>query len=125
MAGALSGALAEVTEHVSNRRQFGRPIGSFQAVQHRLAACATQSAAGKWLALRAASTGSTEDALVAAGHLQAHARTILYDLHQFMGAMGLTLEHPLYGYTYRVRLLMTELGGAPAQFRRLAETAWG
>jgi hypothetical protein len=125
IAGALQGALDAVAEHVRNRRQFGRPLGSFQAVQHRLAAAATRISAGRLLTLRAADSARNEDALTALGYAQEGAATIASDLHQFMGAMGLTLEHPLYRWTYRVKLLLSDLGGAPRQLRGLAEALWG
>lgn len=125
IAGALHGALDSVTEHVKSRRQFGRPLGSFQAIRHRLARAASQIAASRLLAHRAADLGRAEDALLALGHAQDCATGILYDLHQFMGAMGLTLEHPLYRWSYRIKLLVSELGGASHQFQNLAAEAWG
>ncbi len=124
VAGALQGALDCVVEHVRNRRQFGRPLGSFQAVQHRLAGSATSIAATRLLARKAAGHGRVEDALVALGYAQDCAPRILYDLHQFMGAMGLTLEHPLYRWSYRVKLLLSELGGASHQLRDVAAAVW-
>lgn len=124
LSGVLHGALFSVNEHVKTRRQFGRPIGSFQAVQHRLAACASNIAAGRWLARRAAATGDMESALLATGYLQECTPRILYDLHQFMGAMGLTLEHPLYRWSYRAKLLNSEFGGASRQLRDAASLAW-
>jgi acyl-CoA dehydrogenase len=45
MAGALEGALALSVKYVTERKQFGRPIGSFQAIQHNLAVLAAQTAA--------------------------------------------------------------------------------
>ncbi len=42
-----------------------------------------------------------------------------------MGAMGLTLEHPLHRWTFRVKLLRSELGGAERQFDAVAARAWG
>jgi hypothetical protein len=124
IAGALQGALDAVTDHVKTRRQFGRPLGAFQAVQHRLARGATSIVASRLLARRAADIGQAEAASLALGYVQDCATTILYDLHQFMGAMGLTLEHPLYRWTYRVKLLVSELGGASHQFRDLATRVW-
>jgi alkylation response protein AidB-like acyl-CoA dehydrogenase len=40
-------------EYVKRRRQFGRAIGSFQAVQHRLAQCAVQLEGSRWLVYEA------------------------------------------------------------------------
>ena len=50
-AGLMQSALDTVVEHVKTRHQFGRPLGSFQAIQHRLAAAASTSNATRLLAL--------------------------------------------------------------------------
>ncbi len=42
-----------------------------------------------------------------------------------LGAMGLTLEHPLHRWTYRARLLRTSLGGAAANQALAAARRWG
>lgn len=123
--GALKGALESVLTHVRDRRQFGRPLGSFQAVQHRLATASVQIEGARLLMLRAAQGLDAADAAMALGQAQHIATTIIYDLHQFMGAMGLTLEHPLHRWTYRVRLLRSALGGAATNFRSVAEQNWG
>lgn len=123
--GCLQGALSEVTEYVKIRKQFGRPLGSFQALQHRLASAASSVAAGRLLTFRAAARGDEAEAVAALGYAQDCATRIVYDLHQFMGAMGLTLEHPLYRWTYRVKLLLSDLGGAYEQLGRLSVMTWG
>lgn len=124
IAGSLQGGLEAVLAHVKERRQFGRPIGSFQAVQHRLAASASKIQAARWLALKAAQRVGPADTAIAAGYAQGIATEVVYDLHQFMGAMGLTLEHPLHRWTYRVRLLRSELGGAEENFCVAADRLW-
>lgn len=125
LCGALNGALDSVLEHVKSREQFGRPLGSFQGVQHRLASAAVQIEAARWLTLKAAQRIDRMDAAAALGYAQNVATKIGYDLHQFMGAMGLTLEHPLHRWTYRVRLLRSLRGGATGSFRELADQRWG
>jgi hypothetical protein len=125
IAGSLQGALETVTDHVKARRQFGRPLGSFQSVQHRLAKAATDIAASRLLALRAADRGGMDDALMALGFAQESAIRIVHDLHQFMGAMGLTLEHPLYRWTYRVKRLAGEGGGSFRHYRDASTILWG
>lgn len=122
--GALKGGLDAVLDHVRNRYQFGRPLGSFQAIQHRLAASAMKIEGAGWLVLKAAQTGIPRDAVLALGYVQNVSTEIVYDLHQFMGAMGLTLEHPLHRWTYRVRLLRTAFGGAHRNLGQLARTQW-
>ena len=122
--GCLSAALGSVLEHVAERRQFGQPIGAFQAVQHRLAQRAALIESSRWLVLRAAGADNDRDALAALGFAQDAVTRVAYDLHQFMGAMGLTLEHPLHRWTYRAKLLRSEAGGAEEQFAQLADCAW-
>jgi alkylation response protein AidB-like acyl-CoA dehydrogenase len=123
-AGCMAGALALVVEHVKTRHAFGRPLGAFQAIQHRLAMAAETVESCKWLALRAAWSDSECDAAIAAGFAQSRIAQLTYDLHQFTGAMGLTLEYPLHLWTYRLRALVGELGGATMQARHVAATAW-
>ena len=121
---AMEQAVLFTAEYVKNRRQFGRPIGSFQAVQHRLAVDMQMAEGTKWLARRAAWSGSETDAALAALYAQESIGTICYDLHQFNGALGQTLEHPLHFWTYRLRSLQGELGGSPLQARAAAAALW-
>jgi hypothetical protein len=114
-AGLMQAAVDSTVEHLSVRKQFGRPLGTFQALRHRLAECAVLAGGVKWLALKAASTGDAGDAALAAFHAQESATRIVYDLHQMLGAMGMTLEHPLHLWTYRLKALLSDLGGRGAQ----------
>ena len=124
-AGLLAAALQSVTTYVSERKQFGRPIATFQAVRHRLAEIQVATNGVYWLALRAAGTGDAGDAALAALHAQEAAKRVGYDFHQFLGAMGMTLEHPLHLWTYRLKLLTAELGGRGAQAVAAADAIWG
>lgn len=121
LTGSLKGGLDSVLEHVRDRQQFGQPLGSFQAVQHRLATSATKIEAAYWLTLKAAQNIDPMDAVIALGYVQNISKNIVYDLHQFMGAMGLTLEHPLHRWTYRARLLRSSFGGASGNLRKITE----
>jgi hypothetical protein len=125
LAGCLDAGLQAVVAHVRDRRQFGRPLGAFQAVQHRLAGAAVQIEGARWLALQAAHSGSDADAACALAQAQQCTAAVVYDLHQFMGAMGLTLEHPLHRWTTRAKMLRADLGGARAQQLALAAAEWG
>lgn len=42
-----------------------------------------------------------------------------------MGAMGLTLEHPLHRWTTRAKWLRSELDGAEKSYQALADATWG
>lgn len=119
-AGLIQAALDATVAHMSVRKQFGRPLGTFQALRHRLAECAVLAGGVKWLALKAASTGDEGDAAVAAFHAQDSATRVAYDMHQMLGAMGMTLEHPLHLWTYRLKALLSDLGGRGAQAHAVA-----
>ena len=114
-AGLIQAGIDKTVEHLNVRKQFGRPLGSFQALRHRLAECAVLAGGVKWLALKAASTADERDAAMAAFHAQDSATRVTFELHQMLGAMGMTLEHPLHLWTYRLKALLSELGGRDAQ----------
>lgn len=124
MAGCLKGGLDAVVTHVRDRHQFGRPLGSFQSIQHRLAGASVKIEGAYWLALRAAQRLGTAEPALALGYVQESSTQIVYDLHQFMGAMGLTLEHPLHRWTYRTRLMRSFLGGASMNLGEGATARW-
>ena len=120
IAGLLQAAIDATVEHLGVRKQFGRPLGTFQALRHRMAECAVLAGGVRWLALRAAWTGDAGDAALAALHAQDSATRVIYDVHQMMGAMGMTLEMSLHLWTYRMKALLSELGGRGGQARAVA-----
>jgi alkylation response protein AidB-like acyl-CoA dehydrogenase len=124
-AGLMRAAIEQVVEHLKVRKQFGRPLGTFQALRHRMAECAVLAGGVKWLALKAACTGDDGDAAMAAFHAQETATRIAFDLHQMLGAMGMTLEHPLHLWTYRLKVLVSELGGRATQAQAVVRQCLG
>ena len=124
-AGLLAAALDSVCTYTTDRQQFGRPLASFQAIRHRLAEAQVRTNGVYWLAMKAAASLDTGDAALAALHAQESARATVYDFHQFLGAMGMTLEHPLHLWTYRLKALIGELGGRGANALAAAEAIWG
>lgn len=115
VAGLMQGAIHSTVEHLSVRKQFGRPLGSLQALRHRMAECAVLAGGVRHLALKAAWSNDPGDAALAALHAQDSATRVTYDVHQMLGAMGMTLEHPLHLWTYRMKALLSELGGRGGQ----------
>ena len=67
---------------------------------------------------------SPVDAALAATYAQDAAVRVVYETHQFHGAIGLTLEYPLHYWTNRLRRLQGELGGASQQGSRAAQALW-
>jgi hypothetical protein len=120
-AGLIQAAIDTTVSHLTDRKQFGRPLGTFQALRHRMAECAVLAGGVRWLALQAASTGKAGDAALAAFHAQDSAARIAYDLHQMFGAMGMTLEHPLHLWTYRLKFVLSLLDGREAQAMAMAQ----
>jgi hypothetical protein len=124
-AGAAQAAVAFTIDYVTERQAFGRAIGSFQAVQHRLAQCHQITMGIRYLVLRAAWSGKALDADLAACYAQQHVGKLMFDLHQFNGAMGITSEHLLHFWTYRLRALQAEAGGAYGTAMAIADQLWG
>lgn len=118
--GAGERILADSVEYVTQRRQFGRQIGSYQAIKHALAdvrialdfarplvhgAAVTAGAADWKRSVSAAAVASADAAYLAS-------RTGL----QVHGAIGYTAEHDLSLWITRVRALVTAWG-TPAWHR--------
>jgi hypothetical protein len=118
--GLMHATIASTVDHLSQRKQFGRPLATFQALRHRMAECAVLAGGVRWLALKAAATADEGDAALAALHAQESATRLVYDVHQMLGAMGMTLEHPLHLWTYRLKALLSELGGRGGQAAAVA-----
>jgi hypothetical protein len=119
--GLLHAAIASAVDHLTQRKQFGRPLGTFQALRHRMAECTVLAGGVRWLALKAAATADEGDAAQAAMHAQNSATRVVYDVHQMLAAMGMTLEHPLHLWTYRLKALLSELGGRGGQAQAVAQ----
>jgi hypothetical protein len=115
IAGLMQAAIDSTVAHLGIRKQFGRPLGTFQALRHRMAECAVLAGGVRRLALKAAWTGAAGDAALAALHAQDSAIRVNYDVHQMLGAMGMTLEASLHLWTYRMKALVSELGGRSGQ----------
>jgi acyl-CoA dehydrogenase len=124
MAGAADTVLATAVEYCKQRVQFGRPISTFQAIQHmlaELASCVAATIASAEAAARDADEGGLEAGggfSIAAAKSQASdfAQRIAALSHQSMGAMGFTHEHILHHYTRRLWVWRRDFG---------SETYWG
>jgi acyl-CoA dehydrogenase len=114
MAGAL-GAVEELTvRYTSERRQFGRPVGSFQAVQALVVLAAEEAALvdmAVQVAGREADRGGARFEIASAKLLADEAaQRVSRAAHQAHGAMGMTQEYPLHHLTRRLWAWRSEYG---------------
>jgi acyl-CoA dehydrogenase len=114
MAGATRRLLEMTLTQVTTRQQFGRPLGSFQAVQHQLAVMAEEVAAATLAAhIGMAGPGFTPArSAVATIRCGEAADTVAAIAHQLHGAIGVTSEFDLQLFTTQLRAWQRSLGGA-------------
>ena len=127
MVGLVDHALTATVEYVKTRRQFGRPIGSFQAVKHRLADVLVQlEAARSAVALAAgcavAAPGALPLAASAARVVAAQAADLaVREYVQLHGGIGFTWEHPAHLYFRRARSASVLFGTTHDHRLRIAD----
>jgi alkylation response protein AidB-like acyl-CoA dehydrogenase len=110
--GAMRGALKTTARYLTERVQFGRPLATFQALQHRLATMTVQTEGSYWLTLEAAAFPDDPfRAAVATTHAMTAAPILFRECHQMHGAMGFTREYRLHVWTMQLPALQRELGG--------------
>ncbi|MGY1739438.1 MULTISPECIES: acyl-CoA dehydrogenase family protein [unclassified Blastococcus] len=120
--GGAQATLDAAVAHARDRRQFGRPIGSFQAIKHRCADMLQQlegaRAAASWaVATVADGSGDAPAAAAMAAVRCAEAfRFTSAESIQVHGGMGFTWEHPAHLY-FRRAASSAELLGSPAAHR--------
>ena len=104
MAGAARRVVGVTVDYVAQRKQFGRPVGSFQAVQHHCANMATAARGillmarqGAWALSQGPSGGNA--ALKAKLYANRELPGICALAHQCHGAIGFTWEHDMHLFT--------------------------
>jgi alkylation response protein AidB-like acyl-CoA dehydrogenase len=129
--GSAERCLDMATDYAKTRVQFDRPIGSFQAIKHKLAdmlvAVETARSAAGWAATVASSDGpelATAAALAKAYCTEAFFRCAAESL-QIHGGIGFTWEHDAHLFLKRARTSLTLLGPPAADRERLAARILG
>ncbi|MBI1991276.1 MAG: acyl-CoA/acyl-ACP dehydrogenase [Betaproteobacteria bacterium] len=115
MAGALERALELAVRYSTERTQFGRKIGQFQAIQQELARFAGEVAAAVAAALSAAGALERgEDPLLAVASAKIRTAQAAHEgaliAHQVHGAIGVTDEYALHHSTLRLWSWRDEFG---------------
>jgi hypothetical protein len=115
MAGAMEGLEAMTLDYASTRKQFGREISKFQAIQHQIAVMAEEVMAAR-MAAQAAFVGAPLEvsprraavAKIRAGQAAQLVATIAHAVH---GAIGVSQEYPLHHLTRRLHKARLAHGG--------------
>lgn len=135
MVGGAAAVLEMAVAYAMEREQFGRKIGSFQAVQHHAANMAVDVEASQLIAYQAAwklSEGldaTLEVAMAKAWCGEAYRRVCTLG-HQIFGGIGLMREHDMHLFLRRSRRDDLQFGDAPEHLDRIAaildevETPW-
>lgn len=125
--GAAQHMLDVAVQYAKERLQFGRPIGSFQAVKHRLADMMVDLEHARSTAYHAvwALTDGSDDPALAASIAQATCSAafsrIAADAIQTLGGIGFTWEHQAHLYFKRAIVDAALLGSAEEHRSRVAE----
>ncbi len=117
------------TEYAKTRLQFGRPIGSFQAIKHRcadmLVAVEFAKSAAYHAAFRAAESDDEAEILAAAHLAKSFCSDAYFDVTnetiQVHGGMGFTWEHPAHLYFKRAKSSAVLFGDPLEHREKLAE----
>ncbi|MBL8546426.1 MAG: acyl-CoA/acyl-ACP dehydrogenase [Hyphomonadaceae bacterium] len=129
---AVGGAQAifeRTIDYLGIREQFGRPIGSFQALKHRAAHWKVQLEAAAALVRQAAlAVGAKESASALASSAKFYAcdlyAAVAEDAIQLHGGIGFTWEHPCHLYLKRAKFNQVLFGSSTAHKERIARLAF-
>ncbi len=123
--GGAQACLDMTVAYVKDRRQFGRPIGSFQAIKHACADLlvlveACRSAVVRALEVEGSPEALAEAAAVAQSWCSDAYRSVTAETVQLHGGIGFTWEHDAHLYFRRARADAALLGSAAHHRERLA-----
>jgi alkylation response protein AidB-like acyl-CoA dehydrogenase len=128
LVGVMRGAVALATDYAKDRRQYGAPIGSFQAVQHLLADAYVLMEGSASIALHAAwavdalePSESFAAASAAKAYCARSARTVCETAIQVHGGIGNTWECLAHIYLRRALVSGEVLGGVGASLARVLQ----
>ncbi len=130
-AGAAAGILDLACGYAAERCQFGRTIGSFQAVRHLLADAYVRQASG-WSAVRYAAAAAdrgdpdaAQAASIAKAYVSRGAREVAHTAMQVFGGIAFTAEHPAHRFLRRIGVRTQQFGDAAHHERLLGQALAG
>lgn len=129
--GLIAGALDMTADYLKGREQFGKPLGSFQAVQQELAdvyiVSRTLHVIAQSVAWRITEglTGESDryesDPTIGAYWLAAEGPRAVQVLHHLHGGVGVDITYPMFRYSSAVKDLARFVGGPRLQLTGLGE----
>ena len=127
LVGVMGRALEMASDYARTRVQFGKPLGAFQAVQHRLADMLLDLEGSRLVAYRAVwAVGrdplATREVSVAKAWVSDACQRVAFGAQQVHGGVGVDLDYDLQLYFRRAKALEVELGSAPQHRERVAAT---
>jgi alkylation response protein AidB-like acyl-CoA dehydrogenase len=126
--GAAAGIFEQARLYASERRQFGRTIGSNQALRHLLADLYVRQASGWSTTLFAAAAlddgmpSTRQTASVAKGYVSRAAREVAQGSMQVFGGIAFTEEHPAHRFLRRIIVREQQFGDAAHHERELGRS---
>ncbi len=125
MVGGAEYELEITAAYCRERVQFDRPIGTFQAVQHRLADMYMDVLGARlttYQALWRLSEGMTaaREVAIAKAFTSKAVRRVAFSAQQLHAGMGYDLDHELHYYYRRAKALELKMGTVPAQLEMLS-----
>ena len=126
--GAAEGIFEQARRYASERRQFGRTIGSNQALRHLMADLHVRRASGWSTTLFAAAAlddgipGARQTASVAKAYVSRAAREVAHGSMQVFGGIAFTEEHPAHRFLRRIIVREQQFGDAAHHERELGRS---
>jgi alkylation response protein AidB-like acyl-CoA dehydrogenase len=116
--GAAGRMLDDACRYAAERRQFGRPIASFQALRHLLADMYVRQASS-WSSVLYAAAALDEDdrdaprtVSIAKAYVSRAAREVAHGAMQVFGGIAVTAEHPAHRFLRRIVVRERQFGDA-------------
>ncbi|MCU4652830.1 acyl-CoA dehydrogenase family protein [Roseibacterium sp. SDUM158016] len=124
--GAMKATFGLLTDYLATRRQFGQPIGAFQALQHRAVDLSIEIEQARSIVISgAAAMGGPAQSHRAsqAKHLVGRiARQVAEEAIQMHGGIAMTWEYPVSHYAKRLVMIDHQFGDTDHHLERLIET---
>jgi alkylation response protein AidB-like acyl-CoA dehydrogenase len=125
LVGGAARALELSVEHARTRVQSGKPIGSFQAIQHHCADMLRHADGARYLLYRAAWKAETgqecaADVAMAKAHAGEACLAVARKAHQILGAIGYCEEHILHRLHKRMQAASVDFGGSAEHLETVA-----